>query len=298
MSTNDFDRTARLWLEDGPSQISDRALQAALDEIHITRQRRAWWPARRFSSMSFAIRLAAGVAAVLVVALVGINLISPRNGGIGGPAPSPTPTPAPTPTPFSLYETDIPNPLDPGTYAVADPFLVPFSVSVPAGWQGNIGGPYHVGLSSSGQSVNLEIFDKVYADPCHYDKGLLNLTSGRTVDLATALAGLPGLQATTPTDVTVAGYQAKYLTLTAPASFAGCTLSPDGYSVWELPLGARATLGAGDRLRIWILDAGDQRLVISAEESPGETRQAKAEVQGVLDSLRIAPATVTPSATP
>jgi hypothetical protein len=192
-----------------------------------------------------------------------------------------------------------PGSLAPGTYAIADPFLVQATVSVPAGWKGNIGGPYHVGLESSGQGVNLEIFDKVYADPCHYDKGLLSPLPGPTVDdLATALAGLPGLQATTPSDVTVAGYQAKYLTLTAPASFAGCTLSPDGYLLWELPLGARATMGAGERERVWILDVGGQRLVISTVESPGQTAQATAEVQGILDSLRIAPAKVTPSATP
>ncbi len=175
------------------------------------------------------------------------------------------------------------------------------TVSVPAGWKGNIGGPYHVGLepASGSGAVGLSIFDKVYADPCHYDKGLLDPLPGPTVDdLATALAGLPGLQATTPSDVTVAGYQAKYLTLTAPASFTGCTLSPDGYLVWELPLGGRATIGAGDRSRVWILDVGGQRLVISTEESPAETAPAKTEVQGVLDSLRIAPATVTPSATP
>ena len=48
MSEHDFDRTARLWLEDGPTDMPDRALQAALDEIHVTQQRRAWWPARRF----------------------------------------------------------------------------------------------------------------------------------------------------------------------------------------------------------------------------------------------------------
>ena len=48
MTENDFDRTARAWLEDGPTVMSDRALHAALDEIHVTRQRRARWPAWRF----------------------------------------------------------------------------------------------------------------------------------------------------------------------------------------------------------------------------------------------------------
>jgi hypothetical protein len=50
--------------------------------------------------------------------------------------------------------------------------------------------------------------------------------------------------------------------------------------------------------RVWILDVNGQRLVIDTKESPGQTAQDKAEVQGILDSLHIAPATVTPSVTP
>ncbi len=302
MTENDFDRTARLWLDDGPTQMSDRALQAALDEIHVTRQSRAWWPARRFSSMGIAVRVAAGVAAVLVVAFVGINLFSSRNGGIGGPAPSPTPTPTPTPTPLALSVTEVPSSLEPGTYAVADPFLVPFSVSVPDGWQGNIGGPYFVNLerASGSGAVLFSIFDKVYADPCHYDQGLMSPLPGPTADdLATALARMPGVDATTPTDVTLAGFQGKQLTLTAPASFSGCTLAPGGsYRVWELPLGATNDMTPGERDRVWILDVGGKRLVIEAPEMPGQTAQDKAAVQGVLDSLRIAPIEVTTSAAP
>ena len=302
MTTNDFDRTAQSWLEEGPTVMPERGLQAALDEIHVTRQRRAWWPAWRFSSMGIAVRVAAGVAAVLVVALVGINLFASGNGGVGGPAPSPTPTPSPTPspTPLALRVGSETSSLEPGTYVIADPFLVQVTASVPAGWTGHIGGPYFVDLeASSGGGVSLSIFEKVYADPCHFDKGLLDPLPGPTVDdLATALAKLPGLSATTPTDVTVAGYQGKQLTLTAPASFAGCTLSPDGYLVWELPLGGSYFMNPNERDRVWILDVNGQRLVIDVRESPGQTAQDKAEVQGVLDSLRVAPATVTPSATP
>ena len=41
----DFDRLAQAWLPDGPTEMPDRALQAALDEVHVTPQRRfgaAW----------------------------------------------------------------------------------------------------------------------------------------------------------------------------------------------------------------------------------------------------------------
>ena len=105
MTMNDFDRTARLYLELGPTTMPDRGLQAALDEIHVTRQRRAWWPARRFSSMSNTIRLAAGAAAVALVTVVGLSLMP--GAGFSGFAPTPTPTPTPTASPTP---TPIPSP--------------------------------------------------------------------------------------------------------------------------------------------------------------------------------------------
>ena len=41
MNTNaDFDRIAQSWLQDGPTELPDRSLQAALDEVHVTSQRR------------------------------------------------------------------------------------------------------------------------------------------------------------------------------------------------------------------------------------------------------------------
>src|SRR6185436_10912251 len=72
MTDGDFDATARLWLQEGPSQLADRVLAAALDEIHVTRQRRVWGPARRIPPMVTLMRLAA-LAAVLVVAVAGFT---------------------------------------------------------------------------------------------------------------------------------------------------------------------------------------------------------------------------------
>jgi hypothetical protein len=284
---NNFDRTAQLWLEYGPTELSDRALQAALDEIHVTRQRRAWWPAPRFSAMGNTIRLAAAVATVVLAGVVGVTLLP----GGGAPEPSPAPSPTPTPSPRALTDGSLIT-LEPGTYVAADPFPLRVTFTVPAGWAGNIGGPYAVFLERATglDAVSFSIFDTVYADPCHFDKGPLNPLPGPSVgDLATALVSLKGLDATTATDVTLSGYQGKQLTLTAPASFAGCTLTPDGnFRVWELPLGATNDLTPGERDRVWILDVGGTRLVIDAPETPGQTPAERAEVQGIVDSIQIA----------
>ncbi len=285
MTENEFDRTARLWLQDGPSQLADRVLEAALDEIHVTRQRRAWWPARRFPSIGNAMRLAA-VVAVLAVAVAGINLVQPGEGRIGGPQGSPTPWPTPRGT---IIEGDLVE-LQPGTYVTADPFLVRVTFTVPAGWTGHLGGPDMAQLLGPGELLVVAL-DDVYADPCDYEKGLLNPSPGPTVDdLATAFTAMPGLGATTPTDVTLGGYAGKQLTITAPADLEGCTLSPEGYALWELPQGGPLyTMNPAQGDRVWILDVEGQRIVIIASGITGQTPPDQAVVQGIVDSIRLAP---------
>ena len=184
---------------------------------------------------------------------------------------------------------DTTSPLAPGTYVAADPFLLRVTFTVPAGWQGKIGGPYAVFLQQAAGpgAVNFQIFDKVYADPCHSDKGFLDPLPGQSVDaLATALARLPGLTATTPTSVTLGDYRGTQLTLTAPPSATGCT---GGYlGIWELPLGATNDLTPGEVDKVSILDVGGQRLVIDAPQMPGQAAAITAEVQAILDSIGIA----------
>jgi hypothetical protein len=211
-------------------------------------------------------------------------------GPIGTVQASALASPSPTSTARAL-DVGPQGPLEPGTYVTASPFLSRVTFSLPPGWFADIGGPYAVFLdpsmgpvSNDDGLVELVIFDKVYADPCHPDRGLLNPPPGPSVDdLAKALASVPSLVATTPTDVTVAGYHGKQLTLTAPTSIATC-------SVWQLPLGATNTMVPGERDRYWILDINGQRLVIDAHEVPSESAADKAEVQAILDSIRIAPA--------
>ena len=99
-TTSDFDRLARAWLDEGPTHLSDWTLDAALSEVHLTRQRRALRVPWRFPNMP-ALTRATGIAAVALVAVVGagglIYVNSKGPGGAGG-TQAPTVTPAPAPT--------------------------------------------------------------------------------------------------------------------------------------------------------------------------------------------------------
>ena len=88
-----IERAARTWLERGPNQAPERAVQAALLRIESTPQERDWhWP---WSGLRIDRRVGATVAiAVIAIALVGGSTLLPA-----GPKLGPTAQPAPTASP-------------------------------------------------------------------------------------------------------------------------------------------------------------------------------------------------------
>lgn len=305
MTDDDFDRTIRRWLERGPTSMSDRALQAALDEIHLTRQRPAWMPTPRVPRASAMTRFAIGAVAVLTIsAVIGLSVLpgasGVRTGSLATAAASPSPTP--TAPPIPLRGVAPATVLKAGVYTASTPFPIPVTFTLPAGWVGQVGGPYAVWLQkgpaaaqggwlagTGGAEIALTLSQRLYADPCH-DRGFLDPQPTATVDgLTSALITLPGLEATTPTDVTVDGYRGKQLTLTAPGDFSACGMSPDGYVLWRLPLGAVVSFTPGGRLTLWILDVRGQPLVVSAQTQPETSSQDQAEVQAIMASIHFGP---------
>jgi hypothetical protein len=105
MSTkSNFDRVAAAWLAEGPTQLADRVLDAALDEVHLTNQQHRLTLPWRFDRSSGVLRLAtAAVIAVVVLGVIYLNLPGPH--AVGGPSPTPTlgptdpPLASPTATP-------------------------------------------------------------------------------------------------------------------------------------------------------------------------------------------------------
>jgi hypothetical protein len=310
----------RSWLETGVTRLPDRVLDQVLDQLPTTPQRRAWWPARRFREMNAYSKLAIAAAAIVVVAIAGFNLL-PRTGGVGTPAPtaSPTQTAAPTPTPMpTATPTPTPVPtgvLAPGTYtqqpfafaetalcmrppqpgctesAADDSIRVTFTV--PGGWETGGAGVYRPeGVGPPGGAAL--IFFRggwLYTKPCG-TAAAPEIPTGTTVDeFVTALVDHPDLDVTDPEDVTLAGYSGKYLELRAPANIATDSDAPGPnecayYFVWNPGIYAQ---GPNQLWHIWVLDVAGSRVVIRMDTFPGTTPRILAELQAIVESLKITP---------
>jgi hypothetical protein len=140
----------------------------------------------------------------------------------------------------------------------------------------------------------------VARNPCHSIGNLVD--PGPTVeDLVTALEAQPMRHATPPTNVTLAGYQGKYLEWSVPkdwvvtgdGNFKGCDVQSDGSRDFVSWLGAggigqRWQQEAGQVDRLWILNVNGQRLVIDASHAPGTTQAQLAEQAAIVRSVRFA----------
>jgi len=317
----DVNRIVRSWLEDGATALPDRVLDSVLDQLPATPQRRAWWPARRFQDMNAYMKIAIAAAAVVVIALIGINLL-PGTGSVGGPAPSPTvapspaasPTSTPAPTPTASPASIPDGPLAAGTYTT-QPFAgsgglcmgqtgcieagveddsIRISITLPDGWTGIEGGAVVPTVESysppGGAGLLFMRGGWLYSELCAGPGP--DIPTGTTVDeFVTALVDHPDLDVTSPVDVTLGGYSGQYLELRAPANTTTDELGPDPggcnyYFVWEPGIYAQ---GPNALWRIWVLDVDGVRMVVRSDSFPGTTPQVQAQLAAIVDSIQIEP---------
>jgi hypothetical protein len=90
MSTDrDTTRIVRSWLKTDEYESADRVLDAVLDQLDTTPQRRAtWWPARRLPPMSTSLRYGIAAAVVAVAAVVSFSFLANQVGPPSTPTPS------------------------------------------------------------------------------------------------------------------------------------------------------------------------------------------------------------------
>lgn len=262
-------------------------------------------------------KLALAAAAVVAVALVGINLL-PRSGGVGVPGPSPTssPTQAPSPTPES--NLNVVGSFVPGTtYVIDDPCCVGparISLTFPAtGWFSI--DPVTLGKNVLGDPDLYDIYlspqlvENVYTGGCNWRGTALDPPIGPTVDdLAAALLAQAGPGASPPTAVTVGGHPGKKVELSIPGDLDVNTCNSDGdFAIFGRWYGTAAnaqfgaapwTYGNGQHNTVYIIDVDGTRQVIDTMYLPGTSQANLAELDQIIASIKFEPRASSASPSP
>lgn len=217
------------------------------------------------------------VRAVLVVGLLGA--ISACGGAPGQPdatfATASPPAPAasiaapPSATSIVLGSADIGRQLSAGAYQVGDPFAAPFTITLPDGME--LGSLVEGDVSFKHESdwVIVEVFENLFADPCHAD-GPVDPPIRPTVDaIVTGLSQMVGFKVGKVSDVVLGRHSGKSfeLTNTVDTSTAGCSrglMLP----LWTYRGGIEASTNGGLREQLWVIDV-DGIAVIVARGGPG-----------------------------
>lgn len=244
--------------------------------------------------MNNAMRIVMATAAVVVVALIALNLM-PRNASVGGPPPAPVPTSTPTPTPSATPVPTLPpsGQVAPGTYR-AD-FMM---FTLPSGWSSFAGAT--VLKASSDPPTGMAVgpwrnVATIYTDPCHWQTSGVSI-GPKVDDLVAALVAQKGGSGVIPADVTIDGFHGKQIDLVvpmsvrfgAPSSASDC----DGgqYKLWAQSDGSdRYNQGPGQHDLLDILDVNGQTLVIGRSFYAANTAADTAELQAIVDSIKITP---------
>jgi hypothetical protein len=278
--TTDRDTTTRIvrsWLQTDEHESADRVLDSVLDRLDTTPQRRATpWSVRRLPQMNNTAKLAMGAAAVVVAALLGIGFLLPGGPDIGGPGPSPTPVPTALSAP-DLNDQD--GSLAPGSYSVERPnHLITFTV--PPGWTKNRVASV-VWSDNSEVRVGFGGLSDLHADPCRPELGFVTPEIGGTAeDLATALAAIPGVEAST-SEATLSGFEGRRVDLVVPAPFGDC-IEQGG----EAMLNSELPLEPGMH-SFWVLDVNGTRAVVQAVVRTNASESQARQVEAIVNSVRI-----------
>jgi hypothetical protein len=299
MSTDrDVNRIVRSWLNEDRHEDADRVLNTVLDQLDTTPQRRTWWSAWRDSQMNKFLAVGLAAAAVVVIAVVAINLLpgSPTPGGTVSPSPSPAePSSEPSSTPAGLPVGS--------SFVLADgrppgneTGSLAMTVTIPApGWYGapddgilvkndNADPPEGSGMIVWAGVDHLY----VYGDPCDWSSTRPETPSTTVDEVVAALTAQASRDASAPVDITLDGYAGKAITLHVPddADFTQCDEGFFGsWSLGTTDLSPhRYHQGPGQIDEVWILDVDGLLVVIDWAYYAGTPQADVDELEAIVES--------------
>jgi hypothetical protein len=279
-------RIVRSWLEDGATRLPDNVLDAVLDELPSTHQRRSGWTAWRPFEMNKTLAFSAAGAAIVILAIVGIGLLRP--GGLNFGTPAETPIPTQTPEPRVLLE----GAQGPGTFSTTpggdnpdeDPPRIIFDM--PEGW--SAARTFFVGAENESGAANLFFLQPsgLYSDPCLENSGTPDVSVGSTAEsFAAALAANPSYDATATSDVVIGGHDAIRMELATPSELDYSTCESGQFWVWDAPLYSQVA----NRWDLWIIDLDGTTMVLLSDVTNPASPELQGQVEAIVDSIRIGP---------
>jgi hypothetical protein len=307
------DRIVRSWLHEDRHEDATRVLDTVLAEVDTTPQRSSGGTAWRFSLMnSNIVRVGLAAAAVVIIAIIAINLLP------GSPVPGGEPSVSPSVEPSEAAQSAEPSSwtgLAAGPFVVADTD-VPVSVTVEIagpGWSHETGldflgkDPEGVDDGSDSPEANGALLIawswpagtgiNVYGDPCHWSTTIPATPATTPEEIAEAFTAQAETEATAPVDVTVGGYAGKAVTLTVPMSyhqepdvsreeeFAECDQAIYGfYGIEGGTEPERNAQGPAQVDELWIFDVDGSFVILNPSYGPATPADLIDEVRAMAES--------------
>jgi hypothetical protein len=301
-SDRDVTRVVRSWLDEGVAALPDRVLDAVLDQLPSTPQRRSWWTAWRRPNVNNFLRIGLAAIGVVVIAVIAINLL-PSSPAPGGEVPESVPPSEAAPSVEASTSEFLPE----GPFVVTstdDPVQVTVNIAS-SGW---VHLPEVDGLSKDddglapAETVGVVLLAwtwpagtgfNVYGDPCHWSTTIPETPVTTVDEIAAALAVQPSRDATAPVDVTLGGYSGKQITLHVPddialdsaGEFADCDQTRfASYGTEGDPEPGRYHQGPSQIDELWILDVGGSIVILDAVYGPAVPADLVEELRTMAES--------------
>jgi hypothetical protein len=299
----DVEPVLRAYLADTGERAPDRVLGDVAARIARQPRRLAlrlpWRP-----HMSSPLKIAVGLAAAIVVALVGYSLL-PKGPAVGTPTTVPA-VPTPSSTPVATAAALIEGRLAAGPYVIrpleSQPGLT-ITAQVPEGSLGYPGIPAVTGPNHPAQEPVLIGFmqtDGLFSDPCHWNLDGTNsldqpgdVAVGPTVDaLVAALKANTHYTSSAGSPIAFGAYKGQELELKLPGAdvISTCDRRPGESSgdFFVFPKGFWAQ-GPDNRWRLFIVDVAGTRLITMISYSPASLPAEVAAANAIVDSFVITP---------
>lgn len=265
------------YLDDfeGPTPLPDVTRDAVRAQLPSTHQRPAWWPGWRFPEMNNSVRIAIAGVAVMVVALLGVQLFAP-GAGVGEPT-----TATPDPTPAASTET--------ATVVIGEGFLshARVTTSVPDGWD------LDANFANKDGRIGFSAWTTpgVYDDPCSWADEDMDFSATPTAEeILAALIAQPGRDPSTPTETTLGGWPAMRVELRVPDTLDISTCDQGRYKAWtdlSDPPGGNWNHESGQFDVIHVVDVDGGPVVIDNWYHESTSGPDLGELEGVLEAMVI-----------